>query len=188
MKTQNFWHVLDHFTVIFTRVSVVVIIVAVTKIFLQSLANPFYDDAKIGASTQEWWIIDPSDNNAIRKIDKPALVQAYDGEALPIGRTLCLSRPIYAHIYKELDGDDSKGNFNAKTWPLSDPGGGDRILTQGCQARISPSVLPKPGPGAPTPGLYTLNVWFVIPRNFLSFPLIVHLHPVKVWIGDEPAK
>lgn len=71
MKTQNFWHVLDHFTVIFTRVSVVVIIVAVTTIFLQSLANPFYDDAKIGASTQEWWIIDPSDSNAIRKIDKP---------------------------------------------------------------------------------------------------------------------
>lgn len=141
----------------------------------RSVQTPFY-----GPSTTDWWVFAPDGKTVI---DKPPIIEVSLGEPLPVGRTLCLTHMVSPRIYKELDAVVADGH----TYPLSDPGGTDRILHEGCQTRISPTMLPKPGPGAPPPGNYTFNVWFTVPTNAVAEilgrgPLIVGLHPVKVLI------
>jgi hypothetical protein len=131
------------------------------------------------ASTHTYWIIDPSDPAAKRHISPPIL-DVYMGQQFPLGRTLALNRTVYATIYKEID----CGNAG-KVWPLISDGTSARILQQGVQDRISPSLIPI-GPDAPKPGICTFNVWFAVYRNGLLPPLIVKLQPVIINIHPAP--
>ena len=102
----------------------ITVLIGCFAIFLsRSAPSPFY-----GPSTTEWWTY-AADGKS--KIDRPVLLYAQPGRVLPVGRTLCLRRMVYVHIYKELDGVTVAGAFDGKTWPLQDPGGGDRVLSQG---------------------------------------------------------